>query len=67
MEKLHNKCDLFHYFVDSKKAFTKSGRQVLRSFNIEEGLVQAIQALYENSSSAVLLNSQLVEFFSRHQ
>ena len=37
--------------------------QVLRSFNIEGGLVQAIQALYENSSSAVLLNSQLREFF----
>ena len=37
--------------------------QVLRSFNIEGGLVQAIQALYENSSSAVLLNSQLGEFF----
>ncbi len=37
--------------------------QVLRSFNIEKGLVQAIQALYENSSSAVLLKSQLGEFF----
>ena len=38
-------------------------RQVLRSFNIEEELVKAIQALYENSSSTVLLNSQLGEFF----
>ena len=37
--------------------------QAIRSFNILEGLVQAIQALYENSSSAVLLNSQLGEFF----
>ena len=37
--------------------------QVLRSFNMEEGVVQAILALYENSSSGVLLNSQLVEFF----
>ena len=37
--------------------------QVLRSFNIEKKFVQAIQALYENSSSAVLLNSQLGEFF----
>ena len=37
--------------------------QVVRSFNIDEGLVQAIQALYENSSSAVLLNSHLGEFF----
>ena len=37
--------------------------QVLRSFNVEDGLVQAVQALYEISSSAVLLNSQLGEFF----
>ena len=31
--------------------------------SIDERLVQAIQAVYENSSSAVLLNSQLGEFF----
>ena len=31
--------------------------------NKEEGLVLAIQALYENSSSAVLSNSKLEEFF----
>ena len=37
--------------------------QVLRSFNIDEGLVQAIQAVYENSSSGILLNSQLGKFF----
>ena len=37
--------------------------QVLRGFNTEEGLIQAIQALYENSSSAILFNSQLGEFF----
>ena len=30
---------------------------------MHEGLVQAIQALYENPSSAVLLNSQLGEIF----
>ena len=33
-----------------------------RSFNIEEGLVQAIRALHENSGSAVLLNTQLWEY-----
>ena len=33
------------------------------SFNTEEGLVQAIPALYENSCSAVLLNSQPEKFF----
>ena len=37
--------------------------QVLRSFNIEEGLAKVIQVLYENSSSTLLLNSQLREFF----
>ena len=37
--------------------------QVLRSLNIREGLVQPIQALYVNSSNAVLLNSQLGGFF----
>ena len=61
---IQNQRSLFHNF---KKAFDRvwvAGLwQVLRCFNIEEGLVQAIQALYENTSSAVLLNSQLGEFF----
>ena len=33
-----------------------------QKLDIEKGLVEDIQALYENSSSAVLLNSQLGEF-----
>ena len=37
--------------------------QDLRSFNIAEGLVKAIKALFENSSSAVFSNNQLGEFF----
>ena len=60
-------CDLFRNFIDFKRAFDRVWHaglwQVLRSFNIEEGLVQAIQTVYENSSSAALLNSQLGEFF----
>ena len=59
--------DLFHNFIDVKKAFGRVFHAglwlVLRSFNIEEGLAQAIQAPHENSSNAVLLNSQLREFF----
>ena len=58
--------NLFHNFIDLKKAFDRvwhAGlRQVLSSFNIEEELVQAIQALNKKSSSAVLLNIQLGEF-----
>ena len=49
--------DLFHNDTDFKRAFDKvwnaSLWQVLRSVNI----VQAIQALYESSSRAVLSNS----------
>ena len=59
--------DLFHNFTDFKKAFDRVWHaglwQVLRSFNTDERLVQAFQALYENSSNAVLLNSQLGKFF----
>ena len=58
---LQHRCDLFHTFIDFKRAFDRvwyAGLwQVFRSFNIEEGLVQAIQALHEYSSSAVFLNS----------
>ena len=66
MEKrLRYQIDLFHNFINFKKAFDRiwhAGlKQILRGFNIEGGLVQAIQALYDRSSSSVLLNSQLGE------
>ena len=58
---------LFHNFIDLKKMFDivwHAGLwQVLRSFNIDEELVQAIQALYKNSSSVVFLKSQLRAYF----
>ena len=64
---LQHQRDMFHNFLDFKNAFDRvlhAGLwQVLRGFNTEEGLIQAIQALYENSSSAILFNSQLGEFF----
>ena len=66
---LQHQRDLFHNFIDLKKAFDRVQRaglwQVLRSFNVKEGLVQAIQARYENSNSAVLLNSRLGELFKK--
>ena len=58
---------MFLNFLDFKKTCDRVWHaglcQVLRNFNIEEGLVQAIQALYEIFSSAVFLNSKLGEFF----
>ena len=68
MEKhLQHQRDLFHNFIDFRKAFDRVWHQglwqVLRNFGIEEGLIQAIQALYNTSSSAVLLNNQIGEYF----
>ena len=64
---LQHQNDLFHNFIDFKKAFDRVWHtclwQILRSFNIEIGLILAIQAQYENFSSAVFLNSQLEVFF----
>lgn len=60
---LQHQKDLFHNFIDFKKAFDRVWHnglwQVLRDFNI----VQAIQALYDHSNSAILLNNQLDQFF----
>ena len=36
---------------------------VLRNFNTEEGLILCVEALYKNVSSAVLLGSQVGEYF----
>ena len=46
---LQHQRDLFHNFIDFEKAFDRLWHaglwEVLRSFNIEEGLVQTAQAL----------------------
>ena len=61
---LQHQHDLLHNFIDFKKAFDRVRHAGLwQIFNIDESLVLAIWALYENSSSAVFLNSHLVEFF----
>ena len=64
---LQHQRDLFHNFIDFKKAFNWVWHNglwhVLRGFNIEKGLIQVIQTLYDHATSAVLLNNQLGEFF----
>ena len=64
---LQQQRDLFHNFIDLEKAFGRVWHaglwHVLKSFNIEEGLAKTIEPLYENPSSAVLLNSQLWDLF----
>lgn len=68
MEKhLQHQRELYHNFIDFKKAFDRVWHeglwQVLRRFGIEEGLVSTIQALYSSASSAVLLNCEIGEYF----
>ena len=64
---LQHQRDLFHNFIHFKKAFDWVWHDglwhVLRGFNIEKGLIQVIQTLYDHTTSAVLLNNQLGEFF----
>ena len=54
---LQHQRDLFHSFIDFKKAFDRVYHaglwQVPRSFNIEKGLVQAFQALYVMDCTAL--------------
>jgi len=68
---LQHQRDLYHNFIDFKKAFDRVWHEglwsVLRGFNVEEELVQIIQALYEHSSSAVTLNSQISRLRLPHQ
>ena len=51
---LKHQRNLFHNFIDFKKAFDRVWHadlwQILRGFNMEEGPVQAVHALYENSA-----------------
>ena len=64
---LQHQKNLFHNFIDFKKAFDRVWHQglwhVIKNYNMESGLVQMIQALYNNATSAVLLNNQTGEFF----
>ncbi|GFR90329.1 endonuclease-reverse transcriptase, partial [Elysia marginata] len=59
--------DLFHNFIDFKKAFDTVWHDglwhVLRGFSIDEGLVKTIESLYMNLNSAVFLNNTIGNSF----
>ena len=69
---LQHQRTLFHNFIDFKKAFDREWHDGLwsvlkrvKGFNLEEGLVQVIQALYTHATSAVLLNNRLGTSFKQ--
>ena len=58
---------LFHNFIDFKKAFDRVWQEgmcaIMRMFNISKGIVNAIEALYESSRSAVFLGDEVSDWF----
>ena len=59
--------DLYHVFIDFKKAFDRVWHAALwatmRHFNINANLIRMIQNLYEKATSAVYLNNSIGDWF----
>ena len=55
--------DLYHVFIDFKKAFDRVWHAALwatmKKFNISTNLIQVIKNLYNKATSAVLVNSSI--------
>ena len=60
---LQHQQDLYHVFIDFKKAFDRVWHAALwatmRHFNINANLVRMIQNLYDKATSAVYLNNSI--------
>ena len=60
---LQHQQNLYHIFVDFKKAFDRVWHAALwatlRAYNINANLINVIQQLYDRASSAVYLNSSV--------
>ena len=60
---LQHQQDLYHVFVDFKKAFDRAWHAALRAnmkkYNISTNLIQVIENLYDMATSAVLFNSSI--------
>ena len=59
--------DLYHVFIDFKKAFDRVWHAVLwatiKKHNISANLIRVIRNLYDKASSAVLFNSSVGDWF----
>lgn len=64
---LQHQKDLFHNFIDFRKAFDRVWHDglwhILSQYNIENGLIDSMKALYNNASSTVILDNRLGEPF----
>ena len=64
---LQHQQDLYHVFIDFKKAFGRVWHAALwatmKKYNISTNLIQVIKNLYNKATSAVLFNSSIGDWF----
>ena len=64
---LQHQQDLYHVFIDFKKAFDRVWHAALwatmKDFNINANLIRMIQNLYEKATSTVYLNNSIGDWF----
>ena len=64
---LQHQQDLYHVFIDFKKAFDRVWRaalwETMKKCNISTNLIQVIKNLHNKTTSAVLFNSSLEDWF----
>ena len=64
---LQHQQNLYHVFIDFKKAFDKIRHAALwatmRKYNISVNLVRTIEQLYDKATSAVKMNGSIGEWF----
>ena len=66
---LKHQQDLYHIFIDFKKAFDRVWHAALwatmKKYNISTNLIQVIKNLYNKATSAVLFNGSIGDWFRR--
>ena len=64
---LQHQQNLYHVFIDFKKAFDRVWHEALwatlRKYNINASIIRAIENLYDKAQSAVLFNGSIGEWF----
>ena len=64
---LQHQQDLYHVFIDFKKAFDRVWHEALwatmKKYNISTNLIQVIKNLYNKATSAILFNSSIEDWF----
>ena len=64
---LQHQQNLYHVFIDFKKAFDRVWHEALwtsmRKYNINASIIRAIENLYDKAKSAVLFNGSTGEWF----